>query len=89
MGEMTTRASLDKAGRIVLPKPVRDKLRLQPGDNLAVETADDSITLRPIRPQSSMRKKRGIWVYHGQRSNDSIVDLIDQVREERIRELAV
>lgn len=85
---MTARASLDKAGRIVLPKPVRDKLRLQPGDNLAVETADDSITLRPIRPQSSIRKKRGIWVYHGQLPNDSIVDLIDQVREERTRELA-
>jgi AbrB family looped-hinge helix DNA binding protein len=88
MVDMTTKASLDKAGRIVLPKPVREKLRLQPGDDLAVETADDSITLRPIRPQSSIRKKRGIWVYHGQPSSDSIVDLIDQVREERIRELA-
>jgi hypothetical protein len=38
--------------------------------------------------QSAVRKERGIWVYHGEPSNDSIVHVIDRVREARIRELA-
>jgi AbrB family looped-hinge helix DNA binding protein len=85
---MSTKVSVDKAGRIVLPKPLRDKLSLHPGDDLAVETDDQVITLRPIRSQASLRKKRGIWVYHGEPSNDDIVDFIDREREARIRELA-
>jgi AbrB family looped-hinge helix DNA binding protein len=34
---MNTTITVDKAGRIVLPKPVRDKLQLQAGDSLEVE----------------------------------------------------
>jgi AbrB family looped-hinge helix DNA binding protein len=84
---MTTKVSVDKAGRVVLPKPLRDKLRLHAGDDLAIEADEDVITLRPIRPQARLRKKDGIWVYQGGPSDDSIPDLIDRVREERIRDL--
>jgi AbrB family looped-hinge helix DNA binding protein len=85
---MTAKVSVDKAGRVVLPKPLRDRLHLAAGDDLAIEADEHVITLRPIRPQPPIRKKRGIWVYHGEPSNDSIVDLIDREREKRIRELA-
>jgi len=87
-GMMSSKISIDKAGRVVLPKPLRDKLSLHPGDHLAIETNDQVITLRPIRPQPSIRKKRGIWVYHGEPSHDDIVDFIASEREARIRELA-
>lgn len=53
---------VDKAGRVVLPKPVRDELRLAPGDSLALETSDDQIVLRPVRGRVGMRRKQGIWV---------------------------
>lgn len=46
---MTARLTLDKAGRIVLPKPLRDELRLGPGDTLEPENAGERITLRPVR----------------------------------------
>ncbi|HEY2546179.1 MAG TPA: AbrB/MazE/SpoVT family DNA-binding domain-containing protein [Candidatus Acidoferrum sp.] len=85
---MATKVSVDKAGRVVLPKTLRDKLQLHPGDDLVIEADEHVITLRPIRPQAPLRKKRGIWVYNGEPSDDSIVDLIDRVREARIRELA-
>jgi AbrB family looped-hinge helix DNA binding protein len=29
---MTSKLTLDKAGRVVLPKPLRDRLQLVPGD---------------------------------------------------------
>jgi AbrB family looped-hinge helix DNA binding protein len=78
--------SLDKAGRVVLPKDLRDRLLLEPGDGLAVESEGDRITLRPVRPQATLKKEQGIWVYQGEPTDQSIPDLIDRERNKRIRE---
>lgn len=59
---MNTTLIVDKAGRVVLPKPVRDELQLSAGDSLELETSDDQIVLRPVRNRVGMRKKQGIWV---------------------------
>jgi AbrB family looped-hinge helix DNA binding protein len=55
--------TLDKAGRIVLPKPLRDELHLQAGDLLEVESSGEDITIRPARGQAQLHKKSGVWVY--------------------------
>jgi AbrB family looped-hinge helix DNA binding protein len=39
--------SIDRAGRLVVPKPVREKLRLRGGELLEVEERDGVIELRP------------------------------------------
>ena len=84
--------SLDKAGRVVLPKGLRDKLRLEAGDELLVEETDEQIVLRPVRAQAILKKERGVWVYLGGQSakprTESLQERIDAVREERIRELS-
>ena len=82
---MTAKLTIDKAGRIVLPKPVREKLQLAPGDELELESLDDRITLRPLRGTAQLRKKRGVWVFHcGEPLSASMVEeTIDQVRRER------
>jgi len=85
---MVVKASIDKAGRLVLPKPLRDKLRLAPGDGVLLESEGEQITLRPDRPQATLKKKRGIWVYHGSRTDISLSELIDHEREKRSREIA-
>jgi AbrB family looped-hinge helix DNA binding protein len=59
---MNATLTIDKAGRIVIPKTLRDELNLEPGDALALESDGDQVTLRPVRPASRLRKKRGIWV---------------------------
>jgi len=59
---MTTTLTVDKAGRIVLPKPVRDELELSAGDSLELESSEDQIVLRPVRARVGMRKKQGVWV---------------------------
>jgi AbrB family looped-hinge helix DNA binding protein len=59
---MTTTLTVDKAGRVVLPKPVRDALRLSAGDSLELESSEDHIVLRPVRGQARMSKRMGIWV---------------------------
>jgi AbrB family looped-hinge helix DNA binding protein len=53
---MAARLKVDKLGRIVLPKAVREKLQLAPGDELELESLDDRITLRPLRGTAQLRK---------------------------------
>ena len=85
---MPIKVSLDKAGRLVLPKSVRDEMQLGPGDDLLIENEGDRITLRPVRPEGLLKKEHGIWVYQGESSDLSIPKLIDEEREKRLREFA-
>lgn len=61
---MITRLTIDKAGRVVIPKPLREELHLEPGDSLEMETAGDQITLRPVRGTEPLTKEHGVWVFH-------------------------
>lgn len=80
-----TRIKIDKAGRIMLPKSVRDKMRLGAGDELQLESEGEQIVLRPIRPKATLRKEHGIWVYQGKKTDVSIPDLIDGECQRRLR----
>lgn len=82
---MTAKLKVDKLGRIVLPKPVRDKLELKPGDELELETLDDRIMLRPPRGGAQLRKKRGVWVFRcGEPlSAAAVQETLERVRRER------
>jgi AbrB family looped-hinge helix DNA binding protein len=46
---MNTRLTIDKAGRVVILKPLREELHLEPGDSLEMESAGEQIILRPVR----------------------------------------
>jgi AbrB family looped-hinge helix DNA binding protein len=41
------KASIDRLGRVVVPKAIRDRLQLQGGEVLEVEERDGVIELRP------------------------------------------
>jgi AbrB family looped-hinge helix DNA binding protein len=84
---MNAKITMDGAGRVVIPKPVRDRLHLQPGDSLELDAEGEHITLRPVRPQATLKKEYGIWVYQGGSADLSIPDLITREREKRFREL--
>jgi len=82
---MSTTITVDKAGRVVLPKPVRDELQLSPGDSLELESSEDRIVLRPVRGAVAMRQKKGIWVFRIGRpvSAASVDAVIQKTRWER------
>lgn len=85
---MTAKVVLDKAGRVVLPKPLRERMRLNAGDALELDSDGDRITLRPVRQKAALQKEFGVWVYQGEFSNQSISELIDREREKIFHELA-
>jgi len=82
---MNARLTIDRAGRIVIPKPLRKELHLEPGDALEMESAGEQITLRPVRGAGPLAKEHGVWVFHtGQSLSASATDeMLQQIREER------
>jgi AbrB family looped-hinge helix DNA binding protein len=82
---MLTKLTIDKLGRIVLPKPVREKLQLSAGDELQLESLDDRLTLRPLRGTAQLRKKHGVWVFRSGEplSAATVQETLEQVRRER------
>jgi AbrB family looped-hinge helix DNA binding protein len=84
---MNTRLVIDKAGRVVIPKPLREELHLQAGDALEMESSGEQITLRPVRGTGPLTKEHGVWVFHaGQPLPASATDeMLQQIREERDR----
>jgi AbrB family looped-hinge helix DNA binding protein len=49
---------MHKAGRIVLPKRVRESFELAAGDKLELESEGEMITLRPVRSTVQLKKTR-------------------------------
>jgi AbrB family looped-hinge helix DNA binding protein len=82
---MHTRILIDKAGRIVIPKPLREELNLDAGAALDLESAGEQITLRPVRGTGPLAKERGVWVFRtGQPLPASVTDdVLNRIREER------
>jgi AbrB family looped-hinge helix DNA binding protein len=82
---MTTRITIDRAGRVVLPKPMRDNLQLAPGDWLSLESNEDEIVIRPLRGNIPLRKKRGVWTFKSGEplSLVQVNQTVQQVRQER------
>ncbi len=84
---MATTLTLDKAGRVVIPKSLREELHLEPGDQLELQHEGECVTLRPLRAGSPLRKEHGVWVFRGgSRIPASTTDnLLSRLREDRDR----
>lgn len=73
--------TIDKAGRLVLPKPIRDRFNLVSGSELEVELEPDGVRLRVCEGGGSLRRKQGIMVHHG--SSVTQLDVAEFIRGER------
>lgn len=87
--------SLDKAGRIVVPKPIREALQLRVGEPLKIEQRDGEVILR--RPQAGdgaigrgLIEENGLLVYDSgvDIGEGDIVQWINDDRERRSKYVA-
>ncbi len=51
--------TLDKMSRLVVPKALRDRFALKPGDELEVTLESDGIRLRPVVAVSPLAEEKG------------------------------
>jgi AbrB family looped-hinge helix DNA binding protein len=78
--------TIDKAGRVVIPKKIRDDLNLRAGDTLELEQEGGALQLRPVHAEVPMRKRKGRWVFNSG-GNWDVDAAINDMREERMREI--
>ncbi|MEW6570531.1 MAG: AbrB/MazE/SpoVT family DNA-binding domain-containing protein [Nitrospirota bacterium] len=79
---------LDKFGRVVLPKDIRDNLDLKPGQVLKIEKSDDELILKPLRKKSPLHVKDGVLVFSGTATGD-MIGALRLHREERLKRVAL
>lgn len=85
---MSMKVQLDSAGRVVLPKKIRERFRLQGGDPLTLEVKGDAIELRPQKPTAQLRRVNGVLVLVSEMSLPAERDLVAESRDERIDEFS-
>ena len=75
---------LDRFGRVVLPKLIRDNLGLRPGDALDLEEREESVVLHPQRLRPAIEEKDGLLVFAGT-ADESLEKAVEQHRQDRLR----
>lgn len=77
---------IDKAGRIVFPKRLRQRLGIKPDTELEAVEQLGGVLLRPVEPQPSMIQVDGLWVHQGTAEPGANWDrVLEDMREERIQ----
>lgn len=78
---------IDRFGRIVLPKGIRDRMGLSAGTEFEVEEREDAIFLKPVISKVELTEKDGLLIVKSDKSFtvDDIQGLITASREGRLK----
>ncbi|MBI4664420.1 MAG: AbrB/MazE/SpoVT family DNA-binding domain-containing protein [Verrucomicrobia bacterium] len=83
----TETIQIDKAGRVVLPKPLREQFNLVPGDKLRLSVEGNSIKLEPTDAAGKLVRKGSVLVFSGEFAEpittSKVEELTEREREER------
>jgi AbrB family looped-hinge helix DNA binding protein len=84
VGGTDMKTTLDRFGRIVVPKEVRDRHGLVAGSEIEIEESGESILLHPVSELPGLVEKEGILIFRGH-SEGSIDSAVRSHRDERLR----
>ena len=79
-------ATIDKFGRIVSPKEIRDDFNLGPGSQIRIEEGDQAIILKPVAGEQNLHWKDGVLVFTGVLMGD-LKKVLETHREDRLKKL--
>jgi len=80
--------TLDKFGRVVIPKNIRDHFGLKSGEVLQIERLEDEVLLKPLREELPLHDKEGVLVFSGV-AKGNLLEAIRVQREEQLRRNAL
>ena len=76
---------IDKAGRIVVPKPLKDRLGFKPDTELEAIEQPEGVLLKRVEHRPSITKVDGLWVHQGRAEQGANWDrILEDLREERM-----
>jgi AbrB family looped-hinge helix DNA binding protein len=87
------KTTIDRAGRVVIPKALRDRAGLRPGTELEIRCSNGVIEVAPAAPRGRVVREGAFLVWEpesgaGTVSEEEIVALIEADRERRLDEIA-
>lgn len=74
--------TLDRFGRIVIPKKIREDFHLQVGSSIRIEEGEGEIVLKPVEGEPNLVKKDGVLVFSG-KAVGNVETAIEEHRQER------
>ena len=87
-----TVVSIDPAGRIVLPKTVREELAIRPGQELRISIQGAAVLLTPEREESGFVRKGRALVFNsggpGSLPHETVERLVAEGRTEHLSQAA-
>jgi len=77
--------TIDRAGRIVVPKALRERFGLHPGTELDIEAESDGLRLRARDTMPSFIEKDGVLIHHatGPAVDFDVASFINRARQNR------
>ena len=81
-------AVLDKYGRIIIPKKLRDAIGLKPGSILHLEVNNQEILLKPVDGAGQYLTDEDGWLVYTGGINEDVSSVISDLRESRNRDLS-
>lgn len=85
----SSRVSVDKAGRLILPKAIRDGFRLRAGSMLELQVCGDHVRLRPVDAEPALVQVDGWWVHQGRaESDDPLAEALRFHRGDRLSDVS-
>lgn len=78
--------AIDKFGRILIPKEVRDHLGIKPGCVLQLSEKNQQILLKLTPQKAPLQRKDGVLIFTGEAAGD-IESAIEKERENRFKDI--
>lgn len=81
------RTTIDRFGRVVVPKELRDRFGFQPGTEIEIDEHDREIVLKQADQAAPLQDEDGVLVFAGKAIGD-ISGSIRMQREKRLQKLS-
>lgn len=81
------KTTLDRFGRVIVPKGIRDRLGLVPGAEMTINEHEDEVVLKLVEHETPLKLENGILVFAGAAKSD-LTEAVRMHREDRQRKVA-
>ena len=81
------KTTIDRFGRVVVPKELRKRFGLAPGAQIEIDEHDQELVIRRVTVRSPLQTEDGLLVFEGEAAGD-LASWVRDVRENRISKVS-
>jgi AbrB family looped-hinge helix DNA binding protein len=83
------KTTIDRAGRVVIPKEIRQRAGLTPGSELEIRLDNGIVEIMQAPPQGRVVERDGflLWKASEPLNDNDVLEAIERDREDRIQEI--